>query len=125
LALARHLDALAASGAGSRYSDIPGAMMLAAEYLRELAAGSRVMLIFSDLWEDLPEGTRRQLGDAEFQDIRIAAMNVKRLRGDNADPEAFRQRLARWEERVTVAQATEWRTFLDASKLPAYLEQIR
>jgi hypothetical protein len=100
-------------------------MMLAAEYLSELRTGSRVMLILSDMWEDLPQGTRRHMRDTEFEGIRIAAMNVKRLRGDTADPDVFRERLARWEERVTVANATEWRTFLDATQLPTYLEQIR
>lgn len=125
LSLARTLDAFATRNASSQYSDIPGAMMLAAEYLSELQAGSRVMLILSDMWEDLPQGTRRQMGDTEFEGIRIAAMNVKRLRGDTADPDVFRERLARWEKRVTVANATEWRTFLDATQLPTYLEQIR
>jgi hypothetical protein len=125
LSLARALDTFATRDADSQYSDIPGAMMLAAEYLSELRTGSRVMLILSDMWEDLPQGTRRQMGDTEFEGIRIAAMNVKRLRGDTADPDVFRERLARWEERVTVANATEWRTFLDATQLPTYLEQIR
>ena len=58
LALARQLDAFAASDERSEYTDIPGAMMLGAEYLQEVASGSRVMLVFSDLQEELPSGTR-------------------------------------------------------------------
>ena len=125
LALAQRLDAFAASPETSEYTDIPGAMMLAAEYLREIAAGSRVMLVFSDMREDLPDGTRRQLEDGEFEGVRVVAMNVKRLAGDNADPEVFRSRLSGWGERLTVASAAEWRTMMDASKLPGYLEGVR
>ncbi len=125
LAVARKLEALVSRSAGAKYSDIPGAMMLAGEYLAEIGSGSRVMLIFSDMSEELPAGTTRQLRDDEFDGIRVAAINVKRLRGDTADPSVFRARLAEWEERVQDAGAAEWRTFLDPRKLPAYLEEVR
>jgi hypothetical protein len=42
LAVARRLDAFAADDAGSEHTDIPGAIMLASEYLNEVDAGSRV-----------------------------------------------------------------------------------
>lgn len=125
LGLARKLDAFAASGLRSEYTDIPGAMMLSAEYLREIPAGSRVMLVFSDLREDLPSGTTRKLGDAEFEGIGIVAMNVKRLDSDNTDPQLFRGRLARWERVVTRSGAVGWRTFMDATKLSGYLDAAR
>lgn len=48
LAVALKLDRFASGATGSRYSDIPGAMMLAGEYLTEIGSGSRVMLVFSD-----------------------------------------------------------------------------
>lgn len=125
LGLARKLDEFAASGLRSEYTDIPGAMMLAAEYLREIPAGTRVMLVFSDLAEDLPSGTTRKLDDAEFEGINVVAMNVKRLDSDNTDPELFRGRLVRWERAVTRSGAVGWRTFMDASKLSGYLDSIR
>ena len=44
------------------------------------------MVLFSDMSEELPAGVKRQLGDDEFRDIRVAAVNVKRLHGDTANP---------------------------------------
>jgi hypothetical protein len=125
LALARRLDTFAASEERSEYSDIPGAMMLGAEYLREVASDSRVMLVFSDLQEELPAGARRQMRKDEFEGIEVVAVNVKRLEGDGADPEAFRQRLGAWETRVEDSGGAGWRTFMDSSKLADYLAQIR
>ena len=56
LALARRLDAFAANAVTSDHTDILGAMLLGSEYLGEIEAESRVMLVFSDLEQDLPAG---------------------------------------------------------------------
>ncbi len=125
LALAHRLDDFAKSDMRSRYTDIPGAMMLGTEYLRERVAGSRVMLVFSDMAEDLPKGAKRKMSESEFEGIQVVAMNVKRLQGDAADPEVFRTRLAGWEKRVTKSGALGWENFMDATKLSCYLAQIR
>lgn len=125
LAVAQKLDAFARGSERSEYTDIPGAMMLAAEYLREIPSGSRVMLVFSDMREDLPAGATRRLAQTEFEGIQVVAMNVKRLASDNEDPARYRARLARWEEAVTQSGALGWRALMDSSKLPAYLEEIR
>lgn len=125
LALAQKLDALARSSRSSDHTDIPGAMMLGGEYLDELASGSKVMLIFSDMQEDLAPGTRRELAKNEFDGVWVAAMNVKRLGADNADPNVFRRRLAAWERRVLEAGGLGWRTFMDAAKLADYLGEVR
>jgi len=125
LALAQQLDAFAAKTTGSAFTDIPGAMMLAAEYLRETGSGSQVMLVFSDLQEDLPVGAQRALRNDEFDGIRIVAMNVKRLERDAANPENYRGRVSDWERRVVESGGVEWKTILDASKLPDYLAQVR
>jgi hypothetical protein len=125
LALAQALDALAKRATRAQHTDIPGAMMLGSEYLAELKSGSRVMLVFSDMEEDLAPGTRRKLAKDEFAGIHVAAMNVKRLGADNADPSVFRNRLAGWERRVMEAGGSGWRTFLDASQLPAFPEEVR
>jgi hypothetical protein len=125
LEAARLLDGLASRSTGSAHTDIPGAMMLAAEYLEETGAGSRVMLVFSDLQEDLPRGATRSLENGELAGTRVVAMNVKRLAQDRADPAVYRQRLAGWEQRVAAAGATEWRAFADPSKLADYLVAVR
>ena len=125
LALAQKLDMLVLRNQPSFHTDIPGAMMLGGEYLEELESGSRVMLIFSDMQEDLAPGIRRELAKDEFEGIWLAAMNVKRLGTDNADPNAFRSRLADWEGRVLEAGGLGWRTFMDATKLTDYLGEVR
>ena len=56
LALAQKLDELARRELRAAHTDIPGARMLASEYLAELNSGSRVMLVFSDMQEDLAPG---------------------------------------------------------------------
>jgi hypothetical protein len=125
LEVARQLDAFAARPLGSAHTDIPGAIMLASEYLGETAAGSRVLLIFSDLQEDLPRGETRRLAEQELAGMRVVAMNVKRLGRDQADPAGFRTRIDGWGERLAAAGAAEWRTFLDPAKLPEYLDAAR
>ena len=125
LEVARQLDAFAARPLGSAHTDIPGAIMLASEYLGETAAGSRVLLIFSDLQEDLPRGETRRLAEQELTGMRVVAMNVKRLGRDQADPAGFRTRIDGWGERLAAAGAAEWRTFLDPAKLPEYLDAAR
>jgi hypothetical protein len=125
LALAQKLDAFAVADARSEYTDIPGAMMLGTEYLREIDARSRVMLVFSDLREDLPRGTTRTLAPSEFQGIQVVAINVKRLASDNADPDFFRGRLAGWERRLTDAGAMGWKTLMDPAKLGPTLAELR
>lgn len=125
LALAGILDKFAERKDVSEHTDIPGAMMLGAEYLRELGSGSQQMLVFSDMAEDLPEGAKRQMASNEFEGIRVVAMNVKRLDGDTADPGEFRARLASWEERVTASGATAWLTIQDDAKLASYLSETR
>jgi hypothetical protein len=125
LAMARKLDAFAGESHGSQHTDIPGAMMLASEYLTEVGSDSRVMLIFSDMQEDLPPGSKRMLAEDELQGTHVAAMNVKRLNRDTADPAVFRDRLSAWEVRAKSAGALDWRTFMDSTKLPEYLAEIR
>ncbi|HXZ84575.1 MAG TPA: hypothetical protein VEI82_03700 [Myxococcota bacterium] len=125
LDLAKKLDAFAARGERSQYTDIPGAMMLAAEYLRETGAKSRAIVLFSDMESDLPPGTKRQFGEHEFDGIRIVALNVKQLARDNANPDLLRSRLASWEHEVTHAGAGGFNTFMDAAKLGPFLAEIR
>jgi hypothetical protein len=125
LALARRLDAFAAEAGTSDYTDILGAMLLGSEYLNEMEAESRVMLVFSDLEQDLPAGARRRIEAGEFDGIQVVAMNVKRLHSDNADPEAFRGRLASWEGQLLGGGAAGWRAIMDAAQLPVHLAQLR
>jgi hypothetical protein len=125
LALAQRIDGFASHTTRSEYTDIRGAMMLAAEYLREIRAGSRVILLFSDMNEDLPRGTTRDLSQNELAGIQVVAVNVKRLQSDNADPQLYRGRLASWGESVLAHGAAGWRSILDEGQLPVQLAALR
>ncbi len=125
LGIAQRLDEMAVRQVAARHTDIPGAMMLGGEYLRELESGSRVMLIFSDMEEDLAPGTERKLRPDEFAATHMVAMNVKHLRSDNVDPDSLRSRLASWEKRVLASGALDWRTLMDPTKLGDYLSNVR
>jgi hypothetical protein len=122
LEFARSLDAFAARQDEASFTDIHGALMLAADYLKETEAGTQTIVAFSDLKEDLPHGVRRQLDADEFAGIRIVAVNVKKLQQDNADPQDYRTRLATWERRTRESGARDWRVILDGSKLGEYVE---
>jgi hypothetical protein len=125
LALAQTLDAFAQGRENATHTDIPGAIMLASEYLREIGAGSSTILVFSDMQTDLPRGARRQLEAGELAGVHVAAVNVKRLPRDTQDPETYRARLAHWERELGRAGAAEWRAILDPARLPPYLQAIR
>ncbi len=125
LALAQTLDQFAKEPLSAKHTDIPGAMMLGSEYLRELASGSRVMLIFSDMKEDLAPGTKREIRADEFEEIAVIALNVKRLGHDNANPEIFRTRMDDWEKRVRGAGGHSWQAIMDSRKLPETLSNLR
>jgi hypothetical protein len=125
LAFARDLDAFVDEAEHSEFTDIPGALMLSSDYLKETEAGSKAILVFSDLKEDLPEGTTRELRSDEFEGIHVAAINVKRLMSDNQNPEVYRQRLAAWNLKASQSAAKEWKVIVDPTRLPQYLESIR
>ena len=125
LALAQLLDRFASRRENARHTDIPGALMLASEYLKEIGAGSSAILMFSDIQTDLPKGTRRVLRENELEGARVAAVNVKRLAGDTYDPEVYRSRLSTWEQQVLEAGALEWRAILDPKRLTPFLSESR
>ena len=123
LALASALDDFSHKSMRSAHTDIRGAMMLGADYLRETNAGRRTMVIFSDMEEDLPRGVKREMAPDELKGVRVLAMNVKRLGHDNANPTAYRARLAGWEKQLTRHGATEFKVVLEPEKLAELLEQ--
>jgi hypothetical protein len=122
LAFADQLDKFAARRDHAKFTDIRGAMMLGAEYLKETGAGQRTMVLFTDLEEELPKGVRRSLAPDEFAGMRILAMNVKKLGADNANPTAYRARLSSWQQQVKSHGAKEFAVVLEPEKLDDMLE---
>ena len=92
---------------GSAYTDITGGLIQGAEYLNETKAGIKTIVIFSDMQEELGKGTIRDF-PIKLDGIRIVALNVTKLKTDNADPRIYLDRLARWQARVRKAGSTEW-----------------
>lgn len=101
------IEAFAKDIKGTAFTDITGGLIQGAEYLNETKAGTKTIVIFSDMQEELGQGTVRDF-PIKLEGIRIVALNVTKLRTDNADPRIYLDRLARWEERVRKAGATDW-----------------
>jgi len=97
---------------GSRYTDITGGIVLAAEYLNETQAGHKTIVIFSDMQEDLESKTAREI-PVKLDGIKIVALNVTKLASDNADPRRYLERLAWWEKRLRSAGASDWQVVND------------
>jgi hypothetical protein len=122
LAFAEQLDTFAARKEHAKFTDIRGAMMLGSEYLKETGAGTKTMVIFSDMEEELPKGVRRDLASDEFKDMRVLAMNVKKLNADNANPTADRARISKWQQQVKSHGAKEFAMVLEPEKLDELLD---
>ena len=125
LAFAQNLDEFAHRPMHAQHTDIRGAMMLGAEYLKESGAGTRTLVVFSDLEEDLPKGVKRDLAPDEFAGTRVLAMNVKKLNADNANPAAYRARLAGWKAQTVSHGAKEFQVVLEPDRLDDLLDQGR
>lgn len=125
LSLSKTLDKFSKGKARSRHTDISGAMMLCADYLRDTQAGTQAMFIFSDMKEELPSNVVRKFKSEEFTGIHIAAMNVIKLNKDSANPQVYRNRLKRWAKRTTNSGAKSWNTLIDATKIPEFISNIR
>jgi hypothetical protein len=105
---------------GSAYTDITGALIQGAEFLNEANPGSKTILIFSDMQEDLQKGTIRDF-PIKLNGIRVVAVNVTKLRTDNVDPRLYLGRLERWKKRVLDAGASEWLVINDLDHLDEVL----
>jgi hypothetical protein len=123
VALAKALEAFQKRPVHTQHTDIRGAMMLGAEYLRESNAGRRTMVVFSDMEEDLPQGVKREMAPDELKGVSVLAMNVKRLAHDNANPAAYRQRLAAWEKQLIGHGAQKFKVVLDPDKLAELIDE--
>lgn len=106
--------------AGSSYTDITGGLLQGAEYLKETGAGTRTIIVFSDMQEELDKATKRDF-PISLKNIRVVAVNVVKLGTDNVDPRRYLGRLDAWEKRVRAAGASEWRVVNDLQRLDGIL----
>jgi hypothetical protein len=102
----------------SRYTDITGGLLQGAEFLNETGAGTKTIVVFSDMQEELDKITQRQV-PMNLKRIRVVAVNVVKLNTDNIDPRRYFGRLEAWQKRVVAAGASEWRVINDLERLDA------
>jgi len=105
---------------GSAYTDITGGMIQAAQFLNETGAGTKTIIIFSDMQEELDRVTVRNF-PIDLKNIRVIAVNVVKLRTDNVDPRLYMGRLEAWQKRAEGAGASEWRVINDLERLDRIL----
>ncbi|WP_205849141.1 VWA domain-containing protein [Natronospirillum operosum] len=105
----------------SAHNDITGGILLATERLRSVDAGQRVLYVFSDLQEDRPPWLERDF-PVDLDGVEVVAMNVTKLRSDNHNPQAYRERLAQWEQWVE-DNGGNWRLVNDLQQLERQLAQ--
>src|SRR5687768_4745987 len=119
-AFREQVDAAFRRVAGSGYTDITGGLLQGAEYLNETGAGSRTIIVFSDMQEELDKVTQRDF-PISLKNIRVVAVNVVKLGTDNVDPRRYIGRLEAWEKRLVAAGASEWRVINDLQRLDRIL----
>ena len=114
------IDAAFRNVTGSRFTDITGGLIQAAEFLNEGAAGTKTVIIFSDMQEELDKVTVRNF-PISLKSIRVIAVNVVKLSTDNVDPRRYLGRLDEWKARVQKAGAAEWQVVNDLDHLDRIL----
>src|SRR6266850_6180745 len=114
------IDAAFRNVTGSRFTDITGGLIKAAEFLNEGAAGTKTVIIFSDMQEELDKVTVRNF-PISLKNIRVIAVNVVKLKTDNVDPRRYLGRLEEWKLRVQKAGAAEWQVVNDLDHLDRIL----
>lgn len=101
------------------YTDITGGLLQAVEFLNEKGTGTKTILIFSDLKEDLEKGYVRDI-DVPLEGFNVIALNVTKLRSDNIDPREYIDRLREWQGRVEKTGG-QWRVINDLDGLDGLL----
>jgi hypothetical protein len=101
------------------YTDITGGLLQAVEFLNEKGTGTKTILIFSDLKEDLEKGYIRDI-DVPLEGFNVIALNVTKLRSDNIDPREYLGRLQEWQGRVEKTGG-QWRVINDLDGLDGLL----
>ena len=102
------------------HTDITGGMLQASEFLNEKNPGEKIIVIFSDLEEDLLKGYVRDIA-FQLRQFDVVALNVTKLRADNKDPRKYMNRLKAWRGRIEEGGG-EWRVINDLDNIDRILE---
>ncbi len=85
---------------GTAYTDISGALLEAAHFLRGVPAVRKEIIVVSDMRQDLPPGAVRHV-PLPLGRVSVFAVNVIKSRGENMNPARYLARMRRWDARVT------------------------
>ncbi|HIG44779.1 MAG TPA: VWA domain-containing protein [Gammaproteobacteria bacterium] len=99
----------------SQYTDITGGLLQGIQYLNESGAGTKTLLIFSDLREELAAGYKRDF-KLNLEGFVVIAVNVTKLRADNYNPQIYMDRIEMWKNKVE-SGGGEWRVINDLERL--------
>ena len=99
----------------SQYTDISGGVLQAIEYLNEADSGTKYILIFSDLKEELAKGHVRDV-PFQLEGFEVIALNVTKLRQDIMDPKVYMARVEDWRQK-TENGGGQWRVINDLERL--------
>jgi hypothetical protein len=113
------VDAFVKGVKPAAHTDITGGVLQAVEYLNEKRPGTKTILVFSDLEEDLKDGYVRDI-PLTMDGFEVVALNVTKLRADNVDPRKYMNRLEHWQSRVEAGGGT-WRVINDLDRLERIL----
>ncbi len=100
----------------TKFTDIRGALAQAAFELRQRPEGSRHIVVFSDMVEDLAADCNTSGSTLDLTGISVVASNV--IKSDPANPDKYFAMLEDWERIVTEAGGT-WDMALSPDQLPA------
>jgi len=113
-AFAETINTFVNSVESSAYTDISGGLLQASEYLNEVGAQRKIVLIYSDLKEELPQGYKRDF-TLSLPEYEVIALNVTKLRSDNRDPKEYMERMNTWKLKVETGGA-HWRVINDLDR---------
>ncbi len=99
----------------SAHTDITGGILQATEYLNEKQPAEKIILVFSDLAEDLKDGYIRDI-PLVLDGYDVVALNVTKLNSDNIDPREYLNRLEDWRNRIE-SGGGNWRVINDLDRL--------
>ena len=102
-----------------KHFDISGGLLQGIEYLNEARVGNKIIMIYSDLKEELPKNYVREF-DLLLDGFKVKALNVTKLRADNQNPQVYLDRVESWEAKVLDGGGL-WEVINDLDKPDAIL----
>ena len=83
----------------AQYTDIEGGLLQAVDYLDETRSAKKIVIIFSDLKQELAKGHQRDI-DFNLTGYKVVAVNVTKLNEDIRAPKNYLARVAEWRGKV-------------------------